>query len=96
MRFILKILAAPFALAFTVLAFFCTFVLSASRFIFGILSGLVFIASLILFVSGEATGGFAFLALAFLVSPYGLPALAGKLAEMLAGIGGSLRGFIAR
>jgi len=96
MRFILKILAAPFALAFTVLAFFCTFVLSASRFIFGILSGLVFIASLILFVSGESTGGFAFLALAFLVSPYGLPALAGKLAEMLAGIGGSLRGFIAR
>jgi len=95
MRIILKILAVPFALAFTVLAFFCTFVLAASEKIFGAASGLVLIGAVILFITGETLGGGLFLALAFAVSPYGLPALAMKLSEVIAGAGGSLRDFIA-
>ena len=94
MRLILKILAAPFALVFTVLAFFCTFVIAASEKLFGFVSGLVLIGSVILFITGETLGGALFLALAFLVSPYGLPALALKLSEAIANVGGSLRGFI--
>ena len=90
----MKILAAPFALIFTVLAFFCTFLLSASEKIFGILSGLVLIGAVILFITGETFGGFLFVGVAFLVSPYGLPALAGKVSEGLASAGESLRRFI--
>jgi len=91
----LKLLAAPFALVFTVLAFFCTFVLCASEKLFGFLSGLALIGAVILFITGEMFGGALFLGVAFLVSPVGLPALAGKLSEALANVGGSLRGFIA-
>ena len=96
MRFVLKLLAAPFALAVTLLAFIFTFLLSASSLIFGVASSLVFIGAVILFISGEVTGGIAFIAVAVLVSPAGLPALAGKFAGMLADAGGALRGFIAR
>ena len=95
MRLILKILAAPFALVFTILAFFCTFLLAASDKIFGFVSGLVLIGSVILFIQGETLGGVLFLVLAFAVSPFGLPALAMKLSEGIASIGGSLRNFIA-
>ena len=94
MRLTLKILAAPFALLFTVLAFFFAFVLGMSKIIFGIASGLVFIISVVLFITGEPAGGIAFMVIAFLVSPYGLPALAEKVAEWLAGLGGRLQGFI--
>jgi hypothetical protein len=96
MRIILKILAAPFALVFTVLAFFFTFLLSVSEKIFGVISGLIFIGAVILFITGEMLGGVLFLVIAFLVSPMGIPALAGKLSEMLANAGGSLRSFISR
>ena len=69
--------------------------LSASGKIFGVISGLVFIGSVILFISGEPFGGVLFMGIAFLVSPVGLPALAGRLADALASAGGALRGFIA-
>ena len=90
----MKILAAPFALVFTVLAFFCTFVLAASEKLLGFVSGVILIGSVILFITGETLGGGLFLGLAFAVSPYGLPALAMKLSEGIANIGGSLREFI--
>jgi hypothetical protein len=96
MRSVLKILAAPFALLFTVLAAVCFFLLAASNKIFGILSGLVLIGAVILFIQGETLGGALFVGGAFLVSPYGLPALAGKLSEGLASAGESLRRFVAR
>jgi len=96
MRILLKIIAAPFALIFTVLAYLCFFLLSASGKIFGIVSGLVLIGAVILFVQGETLGGVLFLAIAFLVSPYGLPALAGKLSEVIASTGESLRRFVMR
>ena len=94
MRFILKMFVLPFALLFTIVAAFLSFLLSASAFIFSIASTLAFIASVILFIAGEPTGGIAFMVVAFLVSPYGLYAIAGWLVGLLNGIGGSLRGFI--
>ena len=94
MRFILKLFAVPLALVFTVAAAFFTFVLSASELIFNIASGLVFIVAVVLFITGEPLGGAAFIAIAFLISPVGLPAFGLKLAEALANTGGRLRGFI--
>jgi len=92
----LKILAAPFALLFTLLAAFLAFVHAASSIFFSIASFLVFVGSVVLFATGEPLGGAAFLAVAFLVSPFGLHALAGKLADWIGDAGGALRGFIAR
>jgi hypothetical protein len=94
MRLILKFLAAPFALAFTIAAVFFSFVLSVSGIVFGIASAIGFLAAAILFITGEAVGGIAFLAAAFLAGPFGLPALAGWFAGKLGAAGGALRAFI--
>ena len=96
MRLILKILAAPFALILPLLAAALAFVHSLSRGLFGIASTLVFLGAVILLATGETAGGLAFLVVAFLVSPYGLHALAGKLVDWLGNAGGALRGFMAR
>jgi len=94
MRLILKLIAMPFAVAFTVTAAFLSFVLSASAIFFSIASWLVFIGAVILFITGETLGGVAFVVIAFLVSPYGLHALAGRVVDMLGNVGEELRGFI--
>jgi hypothetical protein len=94
MRLILKLFAAPFALAFTIAAAFFSFILSVSDVIFGIVSSLVFFASVIMLVTGQTTGGIAFLAVAFLISPFGLPALAGLIVKGLGSAGGALKNFI--
>ena len=94
MRLILKLLAAPSALAFSIAAALFSFVLSVSDRIFGLLSGLVFLGAVILLAVGQTTGGIAFMAVAFAVSPFGFPALAGLLVKGLDGAGGALRSFI--
>jgi len=94
MRLILKLLAAPLALVFTIAAAFFSFILSMSDIIFGIASGLLFIVSVALFITGQPAGGIAFIVIAFLVSPVGLPALAGWLVKGLSGMGGGLRSFL--
>ena len=80
MKLVLKLFAVPFALAFSIAAVLFLFILSVSDKIFGIISGLVSIAAVVLLISGQTTGGIAFLVVAFLVSPFGIPALAGLLA----------------
>ena len=94
MRLILKLFAVPFALAFTVSAALFSFMLALSDMVFGIMSGIVFLAAVLLLVTGQTTGGIAFIVLAFLISPAGLPALAGWFAKGLGRAGGTLRSFI--
>jgi len=48
----------------------------------------------ILFATGEPKGGIAFLAVDFLISPFGFPALAGWLVGLMNSVGGAFRGFI--
>jgi len=95
MRLIFKIVAVPFALVITIVSLFLTFVLAASEIFFSIASGLIFLGAVILFIAHEPLGGVAFLVVAFLVSPFGIPALAGKLVGLLDNAGSTLRGFIA-
>jgi hypothetical protein len=90
----LKLIAAPFALALTIVTALFSFVLSASDVIFGVVSTLVFLASVLLFIMGETAGGAAFLAIAFLVSPFGLPKLGGWIVSRLDSLSGALKGFI--
>ena len=94
MRFILKLIAAPFVLALTIASAVFSFVLSMSDILFGIVSSIVFFASVVLLVTGQTAGGIAWLVIAFLISPFGLPAVAGWLGRVLDGLGDLLKGFI--
>ena len=85
MRIIFKILAAPFVLVLTLLVAVLSFLLSLSA---GLLSVLM------LFVEKDISTGIAGLLMAFAISPFGLPALAGWLLAKLDELNGSLRGFI--
>jgi hypothetical protein len=94
LRLFLKLLAAPFALALTIATALFSFALSVSERLLGFVSGLAFLGSLLLLVTGSTTGGIAFMAGAFLISPFGLPALAGWIVGKLGVGAGALRAFI--
>lgn len=70
-------------LLLTLVVAFCTFVLMMASVVFWILAVLVTIGAVLLFFSHQPDGGIAFLVIAFLVSPYGLPALAAWLVGKL-------------
>lgn len=72
----------------------CTFILAVTGFLSWLLSVLVFIGAVVLLFAHQPAGGIAFLVVAFLVSPYGLPALAAWLVGKLDGIKYCLREFI--
>jgi hypothetical protein len=91
---ILKILAAPVALALKILTAFFSFVLAVSDVVFGVVSFIVFAAAVLLLVTRSTAGGLAWLGVAFLVSPFGLPAVAGWLVRVLESVGAALSGFI--
>ncbi|MDR2088530.1 MAG: CD1845 family protein [Clostridiales Family XIII bacterium] len=94
MRLISKPVAAPVAPAPTILTAVFSFVLSVSDVFFGIASGLVSVGAVVLLITGETVGGLAWIGVAFLVSPYGLPGPARRLIGRLEGLSGSLKGFI--
>jgi hypothetical protein len=94
MRLILKLIALPFALVLTVVSAFFSFVLSVSEAFLGVVSVLVFIAAVVLFVTGKTPGGIAYMVVAFLISPMGLPALAGWFVGGIDSAGSALRAFI--
>jgi len=94
MRLILKLFAAPLALALTLLAALCSFVLFVSGKVLGVVSGIAFIVAAALFVTGQTAGGIGWAAAAFLISPFGLPAFAEWLVGLLDGAGYVLKAFI--
>jgi hypothetical protein len=83
MRLFLKILTAPVVGVLTLAVAFSKFVIGLSDIFFGIVSGVVFIMSVVILVTDEAAGGIAWMVIAFLVSPFGIPALAGWLVDRL-------------
>ena len=91
MRLIFKLLAFPFVLVTGVLYLVCRFLVVASGAVLGILSGIVFLA---LFFAAGFWPGVSWLALAFLISPYGLPMAAAWLVGMLGGVNSALKDFV--
>ena len=83
MKVLLKFLATPAVLLLTLVVAFSTFVLMMASVLFWILAALVTIGAVLLFFSHQPAGGIAFLVIAFLVSPYGLPALTAWLVGKL-------------
>lgn len=94
MRLIFKLLAFPFVLVTGLLYLVCKFLVIASGAVLGILSGIVFLASLVLFFTAGMWAGLAWLVIAFLISPYGLPMAAAWLVGMIGGANHALRNFV--
>ena len=93
-RLIFKLLAFPFVLVTGLLYLVCKFLVIASGAVLGILSGIVFLASLVLFFTAGLWAGLAWLLIAFLISPYGLPMAAAWLVGMIGGANHALRDFV--
>ncbi len=84
MRIIFKILAAPFVLVLTLLVAVLSFLLSLSAGLLSILASVLGLLSvLMLFVEKDISTGIVGLLMAFAISPFGLPALAGWLIAKL-------------
>lgn len=94
MRLIFKLLAFPFVLVTGLLYLVCKFLVIASGAVLGILSGIVFLASLVLFFTAGVWAGLAWLVIAFLISPYGLPMAAAWLVGMIDGANHALKDFV--
>ena len=95
MRIILKILAAPFVLALTLLVAVLSFLHSLAAGVLGLLALIAAVCGLFACTIGNDPGsGIRVLIVAFLVSPYGLPAVAEWIIEKLDDLNYSLKGFI--
>lgn len=94
MRIILKILAAPLVVVFTLLAAVISFLFCVGAslcYVACVLSTLIAIVALI---AGQTTGCIAMFVIAFLLSPFGIPAIAEWLVGAIHGLNYSLRDFI--
>lgn len=99
MKIIGKIIALPFILALTIIVAVLHFLTSVSS---AILSGIAVLLAVIAVASMITAGGNDYLirngvmglVLAFAVSPFGLPALAGWITDLLDGLNDALKGFV--
>jgi len=94
MRMILKILAAPFVVALTVMWAALVFVFCWAEKILHLASGIAGLAAVVLFIAKQTTGGIIFAVVAFLISPVGIPAIAEWLIDKLDDMNDALKGFI--
>ena len=94
MKLILKILTAPVTLLISLFVWLCAGLISCSAIVFKIASALLTLAALAVLFLSSVRNGIILLALAFLVSPVGLPLLAVKLLGGLQSMNGRLKGFI--
>lgn len=94
MRLVLKMLVAPFGLVTGILYLFCQFVLIASGTVLGVLSGIIFLAALVLFFVAGFWSGLSWLVMAFLLSPYGLATVATWMVGIIGGINKTIRNFL--
>ena len=78
---VLKILAAPVMVALSLLAATVTFLFCVASAVCELGCIVLTLLSLILFIGGQTVGGIVFLVLAFLVSPFGVPAIAEWLVD---------------
>ena len=91
---VLKILAAPVMVALSLLAAMVTFLFCVASAVCELGCIALTLLSLILFIGGQMVGGIVFLVLAFLVSPFGVPAIAEWLVDKLHSAKFALRDFI--
>ena len=76
MKLIVKILAAPLVAVLTLIVWIMSFLINLTAGVFGLVSSILGIFGLLILLLDNKTNGAIVLAVAFLVSPYGLPLLA--------------------
>ena len=86
---VLKILAAPVMVALSLLAAMVTFLFCVASAVCELGCIVLTLLSLILFIGGQTVGG-----IVFLVSPFGVPAIAEWLVDKLHSVKFALRDFI--
>ena len=83
MKFVLKILLAPVMLILAFLIWLCTLTLHISAVLLNVLSVLLILVSIFSFIDHNIKTGVVELAVAFALSPYGLPMLGAWLIAQL-------------
>ena len=91
---VLKILAAPVVVALTLLAAVVSFLFCVAGAVCVVGCVVLTLLAVVLFIGGQTLGGAVFLVLAFLVSPFGVPAIAEWLVDRLHSAKFALRDFI--
>ena len=92
MRLILNILVLPIILVLTLLTAVLGFLVALAGWPLSIIASILGILSFITLVTGGGTA--AGIVIAFLISPFGLPAVAGWIIEKLADLNYSLKCFL--
>lgn len=93
--FVLKILAVPFVVTLTLIVAIVSFLYCVASVLCDIGCWVLTLLALVLLIGGQTLGGVVFLALAFLISPFGIPAIADWLIDKLYSLKYSLQDFIA-
>lgn len=87
LRFMLKLLFAPVILILALFVWFFTWLVCVSGAVLGIVSGVLFLLALaILLLTASVEGFIIYMVLAFLASPFGLPAAAFWLLGRVQGV----------
>lgn len=93
-RFLLRIVMIPVALAMTVCLVPFALLLALSTRVLAIISSVGITLSLLLSITGDYKNGGIFLLLALLISPYGLPMIAEWLWKRMADVRGVMWRFV--
>ncbi|NSE60734.1 CD1845 family protein [Dorea formicigenerans] len=94
MKLLLKILAAPVIVVLTVFVWVCVLILHISALILGLAGTVVALLGLAVLITYSVKNGIILLAIAFLLSPFGLPMLAVRVLGLLQDVNYALRDFI--
>jgi uncharacterized membrane protein len=94
MKILFKLIAVPFMLALTIIVPVLTFLFCYAATFLEIVSGIGVLISVIMLFAGERFDGYVILALSFLISPLGIPAIAEWLIDRLNGLNYLLRDYI--
>ena len=94
MRIILKIIAAPFVVILTPTVAILNFLFCYAAWAMNIVSVIGAIIGIITLITGQTTNGIIILVLAFLLSPFGITAIAKWLLDKLDDLNYSLKDFI--
>ena len=93
-RIILKIIAVPIVVVLSVLWAALVFLFAWTKTIMGIVSGILMIAAIVMFITGETTLGIISAIIAFLLSPVGIPLIAGWIIKKISDLNGAIKDFI--
>lgn len=90
MKFLLRVLVAPVRLAIWLVVRLFVLVTYISSYAFGIASAVIAVLAVLVLLTSSVKNGMILFAIAFVVSPLGLPMLAVKLVGLLNRLGGAL------